>query len=213
MLIVSLQRYVTKSLMSFSQGLTPSSRAECWGVIGLVGGSCVAFVSWRYYILSSFLKAVCVGKNQWFSETLRAHLDRKEHVREARPTGKPTTLGLFPLAADLSTGNGNGLYVNWGFFSLRSHWVRKTLQVTDGGLRAPRHNFNNNAYFRMGSVIWLRTSQTQASHPQGLLFMETVCVIVQFLLKAKDLWFSDLSSGCLEVQRGNKAKCEKSRLD
>lgn len=174
MLIVSLQRYVTKSLMSFSQGLTPSSTAECRGVIGLVGGSCVAFVSWRYYILSSFLKAVCVVKNQWFSETLRAHLDRKEQVRKGPPNGKPTTSGLFPLDADLTIGNGNGLYVNWGFSSQCSHWVRKTLQVTDGGLRAPRHNFNNIAYFRMGSVIWLRTSQTQAYHAQGLLFVETV---------------------------------------
>lgn len=118
MLIVSLQRYVTKSLMSFSQGLTPSSRAECWGVIGHVGGSCVAFVSWHYYILSSLLKAVCVGKNQWFSETLREHLDRKEQVREGPPAGKPTTPGLFPLAADLTAGNGNGLYVNWAFFFL-----------------------------------------------------------------------------------------------
>lgn len=52
-----------------------------WSCRGLLCGFCT--LSLLY--LSSFLKAVCVGKNQWFSETLRAHLDRNEQVRKGTP--------------------------------------------------------------------------------------------------------------------------------
>lgn len=64
------------------------------------------------------------------------------------------------------------------------------------GLWAPHHNCDKN--LESGSRL-----------PSRCVHGNCLSVIVQSLLKAKDLWSADLSPGCLENnQRRNKAKCE-----